>query len=63
MAIRKLKTPTNYLMKDLPDFDKISHLYFLLNRRPITLSEVRTYQDIWNQAEPDPPAEQRKQLL
>lgn len=63
MAIRKPKTPHNYLMKDLPDFDKISHLFSAIYKRPISLSEAREIQAIWNNLNPAPPTAEPEKLF
>lgn len=41
-------------MSDLPDLNKIAHLWKKLYKEPITLSEARKIQEIWKE-----PGEQR----
>jgi hypothetical protein len=53
--VAKPKVPTNYLIKELPDFDRISSLFFALHKKPITFPEARQFQKLWNKIEPDEP--------
>lgn len=43
----KPKDPTNYLLKDLPDFNRIMSAFEHLNKRKPTLTEIKHYQKIW----------------
>jgi hypothetical protein len=43
------RPPTNQLLPDLPDFNQIKHCIEYLEKRPATLSEIRHYQDVWNE--------------
>ncbi len=54
--------PTDY-RKDLPDFNKIIHLFKELHKRRPTLTEVKDIQILWNKIEPDEPEITRKPLF
>jgi phosphoribosylformylglycinamidine (FGAM) synthase-like enzyme len=43
----KPKDPTNYLLKDLPDFNRITTAFEYLEKRKPTLAEIKLYQAIW----------------
>ncbi len=43
----KPKDPTNYLLPDIPDFNKIFAAYQHLYKRPPRLKEVKELQKLW----------------
>jgi hypothetical protein len=52
----KLTRPTNHLMKEIPEFDRISNYWFALYKKPITIPQAKEIQKLWNQvAEPEQP--------
>ncbi len=59
----KSTRPTNYLMKDIPDFDRISNTWFALYKKPITLPEAREIQQLWNRVLQETIQPKTKQLF
>jgi hypothetical protein len=52
--MRSSKSIVNHYVPDIPDFDRIASLFLALNKRPITLTEARQYQKIWNEYDKAP---------
>jgi hypothetical protein len=56
----RLEDPTNYLMKDIPEFDLIFNLYRKLYLRIPSLSEIREIQKMRNEQESSSTSERIK---
>ena len=63
MSIKKKKESINYLLTDIPDFNKILCLYRQLHKATPTIPQVRKIQELWNKIEPDEEFTPPKQLF